>query len=97
VHPTGARTGDAAREPPASIRTPVLHRAQRGVLAACNQKASGLREAKLERLLCSYVQPSEVLGLVSLVRLREICTLTDLRAPSRSDSRPPAGGALGSG
>jgi hypothetical protein len=43
------------------------------VLGAIGLKTSGSRDEKLERLLISYVQPSEVLGHLSLQALRDLC------------------------
>jgi hypothetical protein len=42
-------------------------------LAAFELKTSGNRDEKLERLLASYIQPSEVLRLLQLQTLRELC------------------------
>jgi hypothetical protein len=43
------------------------------VLAGCDLKTSGTRDAKVDRLLENYVQPSEALALVSLQTLRNVC------------------------
>jgi ribosomal protein L12E/L44/L45/RPP1/RPP2 len=43
------------------------------ILGKCELKTSGTRDEKLERLLASYVQPSEVLRLLPLQTLRDIC------------------------
>ena len=42
-------------------------------LGECGLKTSGSREERLERLFASFVQPSEVLRLLQLTTLREIC------------------------
>lgn len=47
-------------------------------LAAFELKTSGTREEKLDRLVTNYVQPSEVLRLVQLQTLRELCRESDL-------------------
>jgi len=43
------------------------------ILGRCELKTSGTRDEKLERLLSSYVQPSEVLRMLPLQALRDIC------------------------
>jgi hypothetical protein len=47
-------------------------------LAAFELKTSGARDEKLERLLAGYVQPSEVLRILQLQTLRELCRDAEL-------------------
>ena len=64
-------------EAPAAARRRILERASGTILAAVAQglglKSSGSKEERVNRLLESYVQPSEVLEQFGLSDLRDLC------------------------
>src|SRR5260370_35734001 len=55
------------------------------ILGKCDLKTSGARDEKLERLLASYIQPGEVLRLLALQTLRDLCRDANISVPGSKD------------
>ncbi|WP_147448541.1 SAP domain-containing protein [Corallococcus terminator] len=56
-----------------------------GALEAASLRTSGTKEEKIQRLVDNYVQPTEVLTLVPLATLREMCREVELATGGSKD------------